>query len=111
MSRKLRKDTYYPDLEAPVPIGDFWTLLLQSARYCMGRTSYAVGECCDHVRLYSRHLLTWQVQQIADEVERQLRAAEKDGRALGMDCDHRDWTALVEWCRMEVARRGKEEPR
>jgi hypothetical protein len=107
--RQLRKDTYYPDLEAPVPLDDFWHLVLQSVRYCMGRMSYAVGVCCDMVRSYAKHLKPHQVAQIAREIREEVDRAEKDGRTLGMDFDHRAWKELVTWCDAHVeARKGGE---
>jgi hypothetical protein len=72
-----------------------WCLLLFSVRYAMGRMSAAPGEVADWVRLYRKHLSSTQADQIANEIEKELRDRESRGTLLGMKCDHEVWARLV----------------
>jgi len=68
-------------------------ILLYAMRYCLGRSSYAVGEMCDLIRFKwpalppdTRSLL------IVD-----LRSEVKSDRPLGMKMDRREWESLLEF--------------
>lgn len=79
-----------------VPDDDLWTFLVCTVRYAMGRESYISGLTCDLVRRYRHRLRPDQVEQIAREVAKEIELAEKSGRTLGADMDHREWVRLVE---------------
>ena len=72
-----------------------WCLLLYSMRYAMGRMSSSPSDVSDWIRRYRKHLDPRQIEQIAEEVETELRICERQGRLLGMQCDHNVWTKLV----------------
>lgn len=80
---------------ASVPPNTMWCLLLYTVRYAMGRMSSAPSDAADWVRQYRKHLTAQQIEQIAEEVETELRICEHQGRTLGMDCDHKVWAKLV----------------
>lgn len=80
---------------ASVPPNTMWCLLLYTVRYAMGRMSSAPSDAADWVRQYRKHLTAQQIEQIAEEVETELRVCERQGRTLGMDCDHKVWAKLV----------------
>lgn len=81
-----------------VPPNDFWLMLLSTVRYAMGRRSYIVGTACDMVLQYRHSLRPEQIEQIAREVDAELRLRMQalGGRTLGDDMDHREWSRLVE---------------
>ena len=91
-----------------VPPDHLWGMLIYSVRYAMGRRSYAVGEVCDWVRAYSKHLMVNQVEQIAREVAEELQKCESQDRHLGMAQDHRDWAHLVAYLRNEATLRSEQ---
>ena len=72
-----------------------WCLLLYSMRYAMGRMSSSPSDVSDWIRRYRKHLSPRQIEQIAEEVEAELRIYERQGRLLGHQCDHDTWTKLV----------------
>jgi len=72
-----------------------WCLLLYSMRYALGRMSSSPSDVSDWIRAYRKHLSPQQIEQIAEEVETELRHAERQGRFLGMECDHQTWSRLV----------------
>ena len=81
---------------ASVDPNTMWCLLLYTVRYAMGRMSSAPSDAADWVRRYRKHLTAGQIEQIAEEVETELRICENAERTLGMDCDHKVWRRLVE---------------
>lgn len=68
-------------------------VLLYAMRYCLGRSSYAVGEMCDLIRL-KWFALSPDTQSllIVD-----LRSEVKSDRPLGMKMDRRQWESLLEF--------------
>lgn len=81
---------------ASVDPNTMWCLLLYSMRYAMGRMSSAPSDVSDWIRRYRKHLTPQQIEQIAEEVEAELRVQERQGRRLGHDCDHKTWQKLVQ---------------
>jgi len=80
---------------ASVPPDRLYGMLLNSVRYALGRRSYVVGEVCDWVRDYRKHLAPEQIDQIAKEVRHELDLCSARGGHLGMEMDHRTWEKLV----------------
>ena len=89
-----------------VRAGDLWPLLLHDVRYSMHRRSMAPSSCRDHLRAYARHLTRHQIEQIAREVDRELRIAADHGYTVGDDCDHLTWMGVVRDLR-ELLRESK----
>lgn len=80
---------------ASVDPNTLWCLLLYTVRYAMGRMSSAPSDAADWVRYYRKHLDQSQIDQIADEVEKELQRCISRGTLLGHQCDHETWTRLV----------------
>ena len=68
-------------------------VLLYAMRYCLGRSSYAVGEMCDLIRL-KWHALPPDARSllIVD-----LKSEVSSDRPLGMKMDRRQWELLLEF--------------
>ena len=81
--------------DAPVSPDDLWTMLLSTVRYAMGRQTYIVGLTCDMVRRYGGSLTFEQTAQIGREIREEVERAERLGRTLGADFDHREWVRLA----------------
>lgn len=81
--------------DASIDPNTLWCLLLYSMRYALGRMSSAPSDVAEWIRSYRGHLEPWQINQIADEVEEELRRCESQNRLLGHRCDHQVWTRLV----------------
>lgn len=80
-----------------VPLNDYWILLLSTIRYSMGRSTYMPSLVSDMMRNVGlKKLDRRMVEQIRDEVSRELEARESVGRTLGWGCDHQTWRQLVD---------------
>lgn len=72
-------------------------LAVAAVRYCTGRTSVVVGECCDWLLAHWQELSGNARHVIARDLEREFEADDKarqDGeryKPLGWDCDRREW--------------------
>lgn len=61
-------------------------------RYCLGRSTYIVGSCCEWIReTWAQINSQTQAVMLRDTLE-----ALHDARA-GMDCDVHDWTLAARW--------------
>ena len=78
-----------------VRIEDLYSMLVSSVRYAMGRKTYVVGETCDIVRRYRKHLREDQAMIIVRDIQRELDMVERMDFTLGHDQDHRQWKRLV----------------
>ena len=79
---------------------DMWRLLLSTVRYSLGRRSIAVSSVPELVLRYKSYLQIFQIEQIRDEVQKELELhyrMKEEGREkwLGDDCDVQTWKALV----------------
>ena len=71
-------------------------MVSQAVRYCLGRKSYAVGECCDWVIKHWHELPEHTRALIEKDVEQEFvydANARKQGIEdwLGHECDRADW--------------------
>ena len=92
--RRMKKKKIIPDGN------DMWIMLMSTVRYAMGRRTYMTGLAPELVLKYKGYLIDSQVEQIRDEVLRELnihRNMEKDGVHgwLGDDCDVESWQNLL----------------
>lgn len=74
----------------------FWFMLLSTVRYSLHRCSYAPSFAAELVLAYRSALTEQQVQQIREEIEAELRVAERNNQHVGHECDHRTWQQLAE---------------
>lgn len=86
---------------------DLWIMLLCALRYSMGRSSYITGLAADLYRRYRHRLTKPQREQVAREIEEELRLAESLSRTLGDKVDHDIWARLAAEIREQE---GKHEP-
>jgi len=70
---------------------DMWILLLSTIRYSMGRHTYISGLSVELVVRYNNYLTKQQLNQIADEIEKEIKLHEAMGCTLGADIDHKSW--------------------
>ncbi len=68
----------------------FRTLLIQSFRYCLGRKTYAVGDCVETLTQYWRELLSFQQKQIQEDITRAILANQ-----AGMQMDVDEWKKIL----------------
>ena len=87
---------------------DLFTLLLSTVRYSLGRRTYMSTEAPELVCKYGSSLEYWQLQQIADEIDRVLTEYERAETTLGDRCDHESWRRGVERMREMLEQREKE---
>jgi hypothetical protein len=73
-----------------------WFMLLSTVRYSLHRCSAAPSFAAELVLQYRPHLADEQVQQIREEIETELRLAERRGQLVGHACDHETWRRLAE---------------
>jgi hypothetical protein len=82
------------------PFGREDMAALWAVRYCLGRRTYVVSECCAWLRSIwdtldpiAKSLIA---RDIDEEIERddRARASGSDYRPLGDDCDRREWLAV-----------------
>ena len=72
-------------------------------RYCLGRQTYVVGECCKWLRaswaLLPENARILIARELAEAIEADDRDRERGGsyKRLGDDCDRRNWVALMEF--------------
>lgn len=74
-----------------VTYDDFWTMLLSTIRYSMGRQTYMPSVCIDMCKAYGNYLAPQQQAQIVKEIKREVELYEGMKKTLGADCDHRTW--------------------
>lgn len=74
-----------------------WTMAVAAVRYCLGRRTYIVSDCrvwlyeiWDKLPVKAKAIIQRDVEG-AFRRDDEDRAAGKDYRALGGDCDRRDW--------------------
>lgn len=80
-------------------------VVLNAVRYAIGRATYVVGQTCEMVRAvwkdldeHTRPIILRDLQESAD------RDSRVGWDVLGMDCDRREWLALLDWIKaQEVA--------
>jgi len=75
---------------------DLWLMLLSMVRYSMGRSSYIVGSTRTALARHGRDLEPHQRAQVVREIRASLAERERDGKTLGMDMDHREWTVCAD---------------
>lgn len=86
---------YVPVDAVPVSRFDLWVLVLSYVRYAIGRRSTAPWAASDYVQRWRPEFTPEQVEQIAREVEAELRIEETHPGHCGMECDVRTWRDLV----------------
>ena len=74
---------------------DMWVLLLSTIRYSFGRRTYMSSLSGELVLRYKHFLTKQQLEQIAEEIENELKLSEAQGVTLGMDIDHRAWQTTL----------------
>lgn len=89
----------------------FQTLAIQSLRYCMGRTTYAVSDCDTFIRKHWEHFDNATKETILRDLTEQLKRHENDVASgfyakygvgtLGNQCDYRIWEALLAWMQQQ----------
>ena len=78
------------------------TLFLQSFRYCLGRTTYAVSDFCNLLIMHKDSLSDSTLRCIKRELKDAFakddcdRECNHNYRALGHDCDRDSWSFVLE---------------
>lgn len=73
-----------------------WFMLLATVRYSLHRCSYAPSYAAELVLAYRGALEEQQIQQLREEIEAELRVAERNGQHVGHACDHETWRRLAD---------------
>lgn len=69
------------------------TMVLWAFRYCLGRRSYAVGDCADYLIAYWKYIDGVTQKLIRHEIEEAL-----ENGNFGMDVDGRTWKNVLKMC-------------
>lgn len=77
-----------------------WFMLLSTVRYSLHRTSYAPSYAFELMQTYRSALTDEQAGQIRQEIEAELRIADRNGKTVGHACDHETWRKLAAWLRL-----------
>jgi hypothetical protein len=83
---------------------DLGALLHYAMRYALGRMTYAVSDVARLMRTHWHEVDSNGREQIAEDLRLEIQRAERRGKPLGMECDHRAWCELRDWMDKE---RGK----
>lgn len=76
-------------------------ILICAVRYTLGRMSYIVGVVCDYVYFKRKTLSRECINIIIRDIEEEMERYHGSGALLGMECDERTWSRLLEALRME----------
>lgn len=88
--------------EIIVTSDELWMMMLSTIRYSMGRRSYIVAVCDDLVKKFAPKLEYHQLEQIAEEIEKEVLLCEGRNETLGMQMDHDSWKKTASWIRTYV---------
>jgi hypothetical protein len=80
---------------------DFDAIATYAVRYCIGRMSYAPSQVQQIVRFYWHGLSDPARVVIVRDVTEAIDDAERSGRLLGMDFDHRGWVEFRDWMKAQ----------
>ena len=86
----------------PVPQPTLYLLLVSAIRYALGRSTYIVGSTCETVRAFWPHMTEVNREVLLRDVEEELVRVVRDGRTLGMQMDHDEWSRLALWMRAHL---------
>lgn len=70
-------------------------MLVSAVRYALGRKTYIVMSTCEAVRKAWPQLSLGARGVILRDIEQELAGSKDASTTVGMDMDHRDWTALL----------------
>ncbi|QLB40844.1 hypothetical protein [Mannheimia pernigra] len=87
-------------------------LLIESVRYCLGRSTYAVSECGDIIRLHWKNIGEGAKEVIRRDIRNKIdrhndsatdnfnnyhERLNRDNSYLGHECDAFTWIELLNW--------------
>lgn len=83
--------------DIPKSFGRSDLMAIAAVRYCLGRMSYIVGDCCDwlvwqwsNIEESARNTIQRDVEE-AFERDNEARERGEECKPLGMDCDRAAW--------------------
>ena len=82
-------------------------ILICAVRYALGRMSYITFDVGKYVELKTKHLSTQCIKIIAKDIEEELERYHAAGQPLGMKCDDKMWTMLLENLKGELNERNQ----
>jgi len=85
---------------------DMWVMLSSTVRYSMGRRTYMSSLAGELVLRHQEYLSTQQLNQIIDEIEKELLFQASMGKKLGDDCDDQAWRTTVAQLQEVVKKRA-----
>lgn len=84
------------------------TIIICAVRYALGRMSYIVGEVCQYVTFKRKTLSMECLEIIIRDIEEELQRYHTSGQMLGMECDEKLWTRLLELLKTEKENKWQE---
>ena len=76
-------------------------ILICAVRYALGRMSYIITVVCNYVYFKRKTLSRECINIIIGDIEEEMERYHGSGALLGMECDERTWSRLLEALRME----------
>ena len=76
-------------------------ILICAVRYALGRMSYIITVVCDYVYFKRKTLSRECINIIIRDIEEEMERYHSSGELLGMECDERTWSRLLETLKME----------
>ena len=84
------------------------SILICAVRYALGRMSYMVDEICRYVTFKRKALSMECLEIIIRDIEEELQRYHNSGQMLGMECDEKLWTRLLELLKTEMENKWQE---
>ena len=84
------------------------TIIICAVRYALGRMSYIVGGVCQYVTFKRKTLSMECLEIIIRDIEEELERYHNAGQMLGMECDEKQWTRLLELLKTEKENKWQE---
>ena len=84
------------------------SILICAVRYALGRMSYIVGEVANYVFYKCKTLSKECIDIIIRDIEEELQRYHNSGQMLGMECDEKLWTRLLELLKTEKENKWQE---
>ena len=84
------------------------TIIICAVRYALGRMSYIVWDVAKYVELKRKELSRECIEAIVQDIEIGFKRYHEVGHTLGMECDEKLWTRLLELLKTEKENKWQE---
>lgn len=86
---------------------DMWIMLLSTVRYSFGRRTYMSSFAGELVCRYNMFLTNFQIDQIIEEIEKEISLDNNGKSSIGDRCDYSAWKKNLEALKEIREKRGR----